>query len=322
MKFGKLFEQYIENVQGTGPGQLPDLAPVHFKELKKLLKECPAKCTAPHGCPACDSTFYGSLMTEVAAAAESFRTHAAKFLSLRQPSVHRRVLGTLWGKAHPKPLELLGDVQVLLVYVAMTHLAVLKIVKKYRKVHGVRVAGAAPNKGLNIVHGRLLHSPLLVEVSALAANINIEVAQGRGLLAHEGGAASDAPPRGSDPARLVLMELPGRQIHMEVDLTCPVCLDLVFDPVGLSCGHLMCLMCACNLTGVPAMYGVKHAPRSCKCPMCRQIGVFAEAITLREVHTLVQYRFPEYFVERRKVERAERVKHAREYWARECGQGI
>lgn len=89
---------------------------------------------------------------------------------------------------------------------------------------------------------------------------------------------------------------------------CPVCLDVLFRPVALGCGHIFCLPCAKTVAGLEDnilgfdLLAPKVDP-TVLCPECRQPGVFLSA---REVTTLdqkVRKFFPEIWGLREKIER-------------------
>ncbi|KAF7805722.1 putative E3 ubiquitin-protein ligase BAH1-like [Senna tora] len=48
-------------------------------------------------------------------------------------------------------------------------------------------------------------------------------------------------------------------IKLEYDLTCAICLDTVFNPYALSCGHIFCKSCACSAAFVMIFQGLKAA---------------------------------------------------------------
>nr|AFK36115.1 unknown [Lotus japonicus] len=107
-------------------------------------------------------------------------------------------------------------------------------------------------------------------------------------------------------------------IKIDIDLTCPICLDTVFDPVSLTCGHIFCYMCACSAASVSIVDGLKSAVTKQKCPLCRENAVYEGAVHLEELNILLGRRCPEYWEQRLHSERVERVKQIKEHWESQC----
>lgn len=61
-----------------------------------------------------------------------------------------------------------------------------------------------------------------------------------------------------------------------------------FKPVALLCGHVFCQLCACEAAGIPSTFGLRHASKTKKCPVCRQAGVYCAAMELREVALMLK----------------------------------
>ncbi|XP_039608914.1 E3 ubiquitin/ISG15 ligase TRIM25-like [Polypterus senegalus] len=53
----------------------------------------------------------------------------------------------------------------------------------------------------------------------------------------------------------------GQQFEFEEEFTCPVCLEILSDPVSIPCGHNFCLTCLTSYWDVS---------RVCSCPQCRR----------------------------------------------------
>lgn len=92
------------------------------------------------------------------------------------------------------------------------------------------------------------------------------------------------------------------------DLRCPICLDLMYKPVGLACGHKFCRPCALDAAGFGNVIGAFHnvisyIPARTACPQCRQTGVYKAAVSLKEVGALIRSRYPEQWAERCAEER-------------------
>ncbi|GJM96044.1 hypothetical protein PR202_ga12849 [Eleusine coracana subsp. coracana] len=100
----------------------------------------------------------------------------------------------------------------------------------------------------------------------------------------------------------------------DYSLTCPICLDTLFNPYALSCGHLFCKACACGAASVYIFQGVKSAPPEAKCPVCRAVGVFGRAVHMTELDLLLKTRDKDYWRQRLREERTDMVKQSKEYW--------
>ncbi|KAF3952975.1 hypothetical protein CMV_021531 [Castanea mollissima] len=101
-------------------------------------------------------------------------------------------------------------------------------------------------------------------------------------------------------------------IKLDIDLTCSICLETVFDPVSLTCGHIFCYMCACSAASVTIIDGLKAAEAKGKCPLCREVGVFDGAVHLDELNILLSQSCHEYWEQRHQRERVERIQQAKQ----------
>ncbi|XP_073006194.1 probable E3 ubiquitin-protein ligase BAH1-like 1 isoform X2 [Typha latifolia] len=103
-------------------------------------------------------------------------------------------------------------------------------------------------------------------------------------------------------------------LKYEYSLNCAICLDTLFNPYALSCGHLFCKSCACSSASVLLFQGLKTASQGAKCPICRAVGVYNDAIQMTELDLLLKNRCKDHWKERLRSERAEMVKQSKEYW--------
>ena len=97
----------------------------------------------------------------------------------------------------------------------------------------------------------------------------------------------------------------------ESDFKCPICLELMYRPVGLSCGHKFCRQCALDAAGFGKVFGafrniISYIPARVTCPECRQAKAYKGAVSLKELGFLIRDRFPKEYAERRDEERENR----------------
>lgn len=101
---------------------------------------------------------------------------------------------------------------------------------------------------------------------------------------------------------------PGPAKYDDHDLKCPICLELMYRPVGLSCGHKFCRQCALDAAGFGKVFGafrniVTYIPARVPCPECRQTRAYKGAVSLKELGLLIKEKYPEEYEERRAQER-------------------
>ena len=97
----------------------------------------------------------------------------------------------------------------------------------------------------------------------------------------------------------------------EGDFTCPICLELMYRPVGLSCGHKFCRQCALDAAGFGKVFGafrniISYIPARITCPECRQAKAYKGAVSLKELGFLIRDRYPKEYAARRDDEREHR----------------
>lgn len=69
-----------------------------------------------------------------------------------------------------------------------------------------------------------------------------------------------------DPQKYKIPKInPGIEDLVEAYFTCDICMDLLYPPITLSCGHTFCVGCINDLKNTKFYYDV-----SISCPMCRQ----------------------------------------------------
>ncbi|EFJ28180.1 hypothetical protein SELMODRAFT_94393 [Selaginella moellendorffii] len=329
MKFGKRYTEYVEK---EGRRLLEGCSYVEFKRHKKLLKRCGRQellkapsagdpsCNCPVACPVCDGNFFPNLLKEISAVMGCFNSRAQQLLEFHLASKFQRMLLRMRHNFGGDHGAMIYQGRNLVNYASMNAIAIRKILKKYDKVH-CSVAGRAFRTRLQAMQVELLQSPWLIELSALYINLkdkkdgqkgeNGETSSGENLSFPEG--LSHCSCEFGDSKATLQCTLVDSQTF-EVDLTCSICLETLFDPVALGCGHLFCNTCACSAASIPTIQGVKSATKESKCPLCRQPGVYLTAVLLTELNLMIRNRCRDYWDERLKKERVERVQQVKEHW--------
>lgn len=328
MKFCKKYEEYM---QGQFQKKQKKLPRVGFKQLKKILKRCrrdlpprrnvpvghsvdsnlPAdRSSCPHRCPVCDGTFFPSLLKEMSAVVDWFNLNAQRLLEVHLASGFRKCFILFKEKNH---VSLVQEGKELVTYAIINAVAMRKILKKYDKIHYSN-QGQAFKSQANSMHIEILQSPWLCELMAFHINL-IEMKHDNKRKAPAFFEGCSLVFKDGKPSLLCELFDP---VKLEIDLTCSICLDTVFDPVSLTCGHIFCYMCACKAGSVTIVDGLKAAHSKEKCPLCREGGVYEGSVRLEELNILLSQSCPEYWVERLQTERVERVRQAKEHWESQC----
>uniref|UniRef100_A0A453LPJ5 RING-type domain-containing protein n=1 Tax=Aegilops tauschii subsp. strangulata TaxID=200361 RepID=A0A453LPJ5_AEGTS len=174
--------------------------------------------------------------------------------------------------------------RLLVNYVTMNAIAIRKILKKYDK------------------------SPWLIELGAFHLNCDSsDIDEPVGFFKNGFFKNFSCDLTGTQPVMTMAIS---ETIKYDYSLTCPICLDTLFNPYALSCGHLFCKGCACGAASVYIFQGVRSAPPEAKCP----VGVFAHAVHMNELDLLIKTRCKDYWRCRLREERTEMVKQSKEYW--------
>ncbi|XP_072951794.1 probable E3 ubiquitin-protein ligase BAH1-like 1 [Typha angustifolia] len=323
MKFGETFTEYLHGEQERFLNKCSHL---EYKRLKKVLKSCricralqdnsgsdqqdesnasPDFCQCD-SCPLCDQIFFAELTREASDIAGCFSSRVRRLLHLHVSSGMQRYMWRLRHCFTDDQQVMIQEGRMLLDYVTMNAIAIRKILKKYDKIHG-SVNGREFKTKLRAKHIELLQSPWLIELGAFYLNFN----------GSDGGEPGEFFRKFScdlnDDQPAMTMSI-SDTLKYEYSLNCAVCLDTLFNPYALSCGHLFCKSCACSSASVLLFQGLKTASQGAKCPICRAVGVYNDAVQMTELDLLLKNRCKDYWKERLRSERAEMVKQSKEYW--------
>ncbi|XP_015891889.2 probable E3 ubiquitin-protein ligase BAH1-like 1 isoform X1 [Ziziphus jujuba] len=320
MKFCKKYQEYMEHQEKKLPG-------VGFKKLKKILKKCRKDFQSqkdingvhnvqicPDHCPVCDGSFFPSLLKEMSDVVGCFNERAQKLLELHLASGFRKYVIWFKGKlqGNQNHVALIQEGKDLVTYALINAIAIRKILKKYDKIHYSK-QGQAFKSQAQSMHIEILQSPWLCELMAFHINLKETKVKSRKAPALFEG-CSLALKDGKPSLTCELFD----SVKLDVDLTCSICLDTVFDPVALTCGHIFCYMCACSAASVTIVDGLKATEPKEKCPLCRAARVYEGAVHLEELSILLSRSCHEYWEQRLQTERVERIRQAKEHWESQC----
>ncbi|CAN4117982.1 unnamed protein product [Withania somnifera] len=313
MKFGETFMEYLQGEEGSDK-----FCPhVEYKRLKKVLKSCRACRESNHdhqpsaicqlqSCQLCDQNFFSELKKEASDIAGCFSSRVRRLLQLHTAPGLQKYLVTLRQCFKNDQQAMMQECQILIEYAMMNAIAMQKILKKYDKVH-CSVNGRNFKSKMRAERLEILQSPWLIELGALYLNFT----ESNGEKSKE--IFTQFSCHLSDTGSIMTLMFPD-SVKLEYDLTCPICLDTIFNPYALGCGHLYCKSCACTAASVMIFQGIKAASNVSKCPVCREVGTYANAVHMLELDLLQKKRFKQYWKERQASERAEMVKQSKLYW--------
>ncbi|KAJ9540492.1 hypothetical protein OSB04_026998 [Centaurea solstitialis] len=329
MKFGETFKEYLHHEDKDS--NLNKCSHVDYKKLKKLLKVCRRNYSngdlqvheeeeeedcqintttlCPYqSCQLCDRLFFSEIMKEASDITGCISSRVRHLVQLHCATGTQRLLLHLFQCFKNDQQALVMEGRMLIEYVIMNAVALRKILKKYDKVHK-SVIGMNFKSKLQAEHLEISQSPWLIELMAFYMNFS----ESNHMICHELCVPFSCDLNVSDAEPVLRLVLPN-YANLEYNLTCAVCLQTVFHPYALSCGHLFCKLCACSAGSVLIFEGVKSASPKMKCPVCREDGVFSNAVRMAELDLLLKRRFEKEWKERVVEERAEVAKQAKLYW--------
>lgn len=322
MKFGETFTEYLH---GDQERLLHKFSHVEYKRLKKVLKSCRTcrtmgdSCSITsqeennelsqcqwESCSLCDQMFFTELAKEASEIAGCFSSRVRHLLHLHVSTGLQRCMLRLKHCFAADQQTMIQQGRILLEYITMNAIAIQKILKKYDKVHS-SVNGRNFKTILRAKRIELLQSPWLIELGAFYINSSgINDGESREFFRK-----FSCDLNGARPVMTLALS---NSVKLEYSLTCSICLDVIFHPYALGCGHLFCKGCACSAASVLLFQGPKAADPDSKCPICRVVGVYGDSVHLAELDLLLKNRCKEYWKERLNAERAEVLKQSKQYW--------
>ncbi|XP_078433253.1 SPX (SYG1/Pho81/XPR1) domain-containing protein / zinc finger (C3HC4-type RING finger) protein-like protein [Wolffia australiana] len=318
MKFGEVLNDYLHGGQEQF---LNKCSYVEYKRLKKVLKSCRI-CRSCHekgeenpgssqtyecdSCSACDKAFFDELAKEASEISGFFTSRARHLIHRHDSASLGRYLLCLQHCVANEQQTVFQQGKMLIDYVTINATAVRKILKKYDKVH-CSVNGRKFKMQLRAQQIEPLQSPWLIELGALCMRLYGPHIEGSNMFFQQ--LSCDLTE--SEPAvKLILSD----SIELKYSLTCAICLEMVFRPFALGCGHLFCKSCACSAASLLFFEDLKAASPEAKCPVCRAPGIYAKSMHMIELDLLLKKSCPEYWKDRKSAERVELMKQSKQYW--------
>ncbi|XP_072996254.1 probable E3 ubiquitin-protein ligase BAH1-like 1 [Typha latifolia] len=326
----KFVKRYEECMKGWEKKRLPELG---LTKLWDILESChcgkkcvgessdgcgsdlsDSICRCPDQCSVCDGTFFPLLLKEMSAVVDSFNKRAQKFHKMNLASGYRKFVRWLGGKFTRNHENLMKEGRDLVIYAIINSIAVRKILEKYDKIHHSKKGQDFKSKAQSM-DIEILQSPWIYEL--IAFHINLKESKTRKTSMHGLSCDCSLTIENEKPilsCGICLFD----SLKLEIELSCPICLDSVFDAVALTCGHVFCYTCSCSAASVTIIDGLKSAHPKARCPICRKEGVYKGAAHLDELNILLRRRCPDYWEQRRRAERKERMKQIKEHWESQC----
>ncbi|KAJ8649636.1 hypothetical protein MRB53_002659 [Persea americana] len=246
------------------------------EEERNELSHC--KCES---CQMCDQMFFTELAKEASEISGCFSSRARHLCHHHVSNGLLRYMQRLRHCFTDDQQALVQEGRVLIEYITMNAIAIQKILKKYDKVH-CSVNGRNFKTTMRAKCIELLQSPWLIELGAFYINSSkMDEGESREFFRSFSCDFSGTPP-------IMTLAL-ADSMKLEYNLTCAVCLDTVFNPYALGCGHLFCKGCACSAASVLLFEGLKAADPKSKCPICRAGGELSCAKHRRPGWSICQF---------------------------------
>lgn len=278
---------------------------VRYNSLVDTLKVSTVRSDRSHDS---EQEFFGKLFREIEKVNAQFRSAAKAVISAYRrkswwkmflPFGNKKVkFGANADGVHLTPEALALHTQICLEYAHVSAEALRKIAEDHDRTFG-NEHGRIILDSMWKTHSGMadfLHSPLLTELEAVAKTFGLGDASGSCTKSCDGCDAKDVTA--------------GADCDEDEALQCPICLDTLYKPVGLACGHKFCGPCVLKATAAgrllthpnASLASVSHKAR---CPQCRQAGVFKNASALTVLGEGLRAKYPKYYSERQHEERQE-----------------
>ncbi|XP_023743340.1 probable E3 ubiquitin-protein ligase BAH1-like 1 [Lactuca sativa] len=245
-------------------------APIRGRSLAVPIHVLTFSAAVAFDCPKGLVNFFPAFMKEMSVVVGCFNERAYKVLDVHLATGFHKYFMWCKGKLHGNHHSLIQEGKDLVAYAVINAIAMCKIIKKYDKIFICHLIikihdskqGQAFRSQVQSMHMELLQSPWLCEL----IDFHINLRESKKVIRKASEILEDCSLIFNDGKPSLSCKL-SNAVKLEINLTCSICLDIVFDPVYLSCGHIFCFMCACKSGSVTVVDGLKATTPTSKCPL-------------------------------------------------------
>ncbi|KAK3237335.1 hypothetical protein CYMTET_52581 [Cymbomonas tetramitiformis] len=276
MKYGHHIREFEREMNAHRPS-FPQGAWLAYKPLKKQLKQVATLKANGVLEEAHVEALFEALCESVNLVVKSFRDEAMRVLSRPEKG---RMQERLFCISNQRSLLEHGIIsKQLRLFAVANAVGLRKFMKKIAKVCPDHDRFEHLSSALRS-HAMQLHSPLIMELWAIETRA-ARVSAPENTVEFLDKMEEKLGDSGFDFGPIK------RDIDLGLAPSCHICFEALHSPVGLACGHYFCKQCLLQVANLPPFCKVTEASHGTRCPQCREIGAFSQAVKLKQFNRLI-----------------------------------